>query len=328
MGRTLARSLRHRESTTVLMLLAVVFAIWLREPRILDPRSLSSVLLWLPLLLVAALGQMLVIVSRGVDVSVGSILALSAMTAGLALKGAQDLPLGVAAGIACGTGLLLGSMNGALVVLGRVPPILATLGTLAAFRGLTFIVSKGEQVDSNHIPASLAAWCVEGPFSVAGIVVTWALLTSLAVALAAHVVLTRTRAGISLYAAGGNEEAARLSGIAVGRVRFGAYALCGMLAGLAGLLYMSRFRFVNPGVVGQGFELTVIAAAVIGGTNILGGSGTVPGVLVGCVLLATINVALAVMGIDATWQLAAYGAVILVAVLLEAVLRGGERSAR
>ncbi len=317
MPKATAGAPRLREAGALAMLAAVVGAAAIAEPRFLEPQSLNNLLLWLPMLLVAAIGQMLVIVARGVDVSVGSTLGLSAIVAGVAFRASPELHPFLGFLIAAVAGLALGSVNGALVVLGRVPPILATLGTLAAFRGLAFIVSKGEQVDSNHIPAALAGWSQHGPAQVGGVTLSWALALALAVALVAHVALTRTPAGIHLFAVGGNEEAARLSGVPVRRVRFGAFALCGLLAGIAGALYMSRFRFVNPATAGQGFELTVIAAAVIGGANILGGSGTVLGVLLGCALLASINVALAVLGIAATWQLAAYGAAILAALLLE-----------
>lgn len=312
---------KARESSTFALLVLIVLCAWLKEPRFLEPQSLNSLFLWVPLLLVAALGEMLVIVSRGVDVSVGSMLGLSAMVAGLAFKSNQDLSPFFGAAIAVSVGLMLGTVNGLLVVWAKVPPILTTLGTLTAYRGLTFIVSKGEQVDSNNIPASLAAWSNEGPLRIGGITLTWALVLAIAIALIAHILLARTRGGRHLFAVGGNLEAARLSGISVNRTLFLAYAACGSLAGLAGVLYMSRFRFVNPATAGQGFELVVIAAAVIGGTNILGGSGTVFGVLLGCALLATINVALAVLGIAATWQLAVYGIVILVALLLEGFLK-------
>lgn len=323
------KGIRLREGGTLVLLLLVVGFAALKEPRFLESQSLTSLFLWIPILLVTAVGQMLVIIARGVDVSVGSMLGLSAMAAGLAFRSNPGLSPVVGALIAAGVGLSLGSINGALVVLGRVPPILATLGTLTAFRGLTFIVSKGEQVDSNHIPESLALWSLDGPARAGGVTLSWSLALALGVALVAHIVLSRTRAGIHLYAVGGNAEAARLSGIAVGRVRFGTFALCGLLAGLAAALYMSRFRFVNPATTGQGFELTVIAAVVIGGTNILGGSGTVFGVFLGCALLASINVALAVLGVAATWQLVAYGGVILIALLLEAGLgRLGARGHR
>jgi rhamnose transport system permease protein len=307
------------------MLAAVFAASAVAEPRFLERQNLANLLSWTPMLLVAALGQMLVILSRGVDVSVGSSLGLSAMVAGLAFRESPGLSPLAGAGIAAMCGLALGCVNGLLIVAARVPPILATLGTLTAYRGLTFIVSKGEQIDSNHIPSSLASWSVDGPLAIGGVTISWSLTLALAIAAVAHIAITRWKAGRSLIALGGNEEAARLSGISVAKARFWAYALCGTLAGLAGVLYMTRFRVVNPATAGLGFELTVIAAVVIGGTNILGGSGTVFGVVLGCVMLSTIGVALAVLGVAATWQLAVYGSVILAALLIGRAVGERER---
>jgi rhamnose transport system permease protein len=141
------------------------------------------------------------------------------------------------------------------------------------------------------------------------------------VAVLAYLFLHFTKPGRNVYAIGGNPDAAQLRGIPVQITTFLVYTITGAMAGLAGILYASRFGFVNPGETGVGFELTVIAAVVIGGTNVFGGSGTVLGVALGCLLLGTINVALAVLGIAATWQLAVYGFVILLAVTVDAIIQ-------
>jgi rhamnose transport system permease protein len=315
---------KGRELRGLLLLAAILLFATLKEPRMLEPQSISSILLWIPLLAVVALGEMLVVLTRGIDVSVGSILGLTGMAVGqlFRMEGSFDPYLACLAGAAVGG--LLGSVNGLLVVGAGVPAIVATLGTMTAFRGLAFIVSKGEQVNSNDIPDELARWSVDGPVRIGGVTLTWALAAAVLLLLFGHLALSRLKKGRWLLATGGNVEAARLSGVPVRRLSFFAFVLCGVLAGLGGMFYASRFNVVNPATAGQGFELTVIAAVVIGGTSILGGSGSVPGVLIGCVLLATINVALSVLGIAATWQLAAYGAVILVAVLAERAFRKEE----
>jgi rhamnose transport system permease protein len=141
------------------------------------------------------------------------------------------------------------------------------------------------------------------------------------VAIGTHLFLRYTKLGRDIYAIGGNEEAAKLRGIPVEFTIFMVYAITGAMAGLAGILYASRFGFVNPGETGVGFELTVIAAVVIGGTNVFGGSGNVLGVALGCLLLGTINVALSILGIAATWQSAVYGFVILLAVVVDALIQ-------
>ncbi len=306
----------------MLLLLVLVCAIAaIREPRFLDPSSLNSILLWAPLLIVVGIGQMMVIVTRGIDVSVGSSLGLSAMLVGMLFRANPELNavLGAVAGILLG--LVMGSLNGALVAWAKVPPIIATLGTLSVFRGLMFIVSGGEQIDGNDLPVALSRWTLGGPLSFGAVTVSWLLAIALALAAAAAWFLGKTRPGRDIYALGSNPEAARLRGVQVNRASFLVYAITGALCGLAGVMYAARFGFVNPATAGQGFELTVIAAVAIGGTKITGGSGSILGVVLGCFLLGSINVALAVLGIEASWQMLVYGVVILLALLIDSLTR-------
>lgn len=306
--------------TLVLLLLVVIFAV-AKEPRFLEAKTISSILLWMPLLAVIGMGQMLVIVTRGIDVSVGSIVGLAGIGAGMLFREMPGLNLFVGTLAGVGIGLLLGAINGLAISWARVPPIIATLGTLSAYRGLTFIVSGGRQIDSNHIPPALTQTTIDGPVRLGGVTLPWILIYALLIAGAMAWFVRRTRTGRDIYALGSHPEAARLRGIPVGRTTFIVYAITGALAGFAGVLYAARYGFVNPATAGQGMELSVIAAVVIGGTKVTGGSGTVLGVLLGCLLLGTINVALAVLGIAATWQLLVYGAVILIALLVEMALQ-------
>lgn len=312
------------EYGTAAMLVAVVAITAFKQPRFLGADSLNGILLWIPLLVIVGMGQMLVIVTRGIDVSVGSIVAVAGMVVGMTFRAQPNLPvtLGLLEGM--GVGLVLGSLNAAAIAWGRVPPIVATLGTLSAFRGLTFIVSGGRQIDASDLPDGLTHLSVAGPVQFRNVVVPWILLLALLVAFATAFFIHSTRAGRNVFALGSNPEAARLRGIPVVRTTFLVYAVTGTLAGLAGVLYASRYGFVNPASIGQGMELIVIASVVIGGTKVTGGSGTVLGVTLGCLLLGTISQALSVLGIDATWQSLAYGLVILVALLLGRVLRGKE----
>jgi rhamnose transport system permease protein len=310
--------------TLVLLILVVLFAV-LREPRFLEAKTINSILLWMPLLAVVGMGQMLVIVTRGIDVSVGSIVGFAGIAAGMLFRDnpGMNLFVGTLAGI--GVGLLLGAINGAAIAWARVPPIIATLGTLSAYRGLVFILSGGKQIDSNHIPEGLTRLSIDGPIRFGEITIPWILVIALLIAAATSWFVKRTRTGRDIFALGSHPEAARLRGIPVSRTTFLVYAVTGALAGLAGVLYASRYGFVNPATAGQGMELSVIAAVVIGGTKVTGGSGTVLGVLLGCLLLGTINVALAVLGIAATWQLLVYGAVILIALMVEMGLQRAVR---
>ena len=304
----------------VLALLVVVFAAAaIKAPRILEPTSISSILLWIPLLTVMAVGQMFVIVSRGIDVSIGSILGFSGIAVGLLFKANPGLNVFLGAGFALAVGAVLGFVNGALIARVRIPPIIVTLGTLSVYRGLTFMLSGGEQIVSNNLPSALADWSVQGPVRVGGVTLPWILVFPLVVAVAGHVLGRRTVAGRNLYAIGSNAEAAKVHGIRVNGLTILAYTLSGALAGFAGILYASRNMSVNPGTAGLGIELNVIAATVIGGTDVRGGSGSIIGVVIGCVLLGVINVALSVTGIAADWQMLVYGAVILLALAMDAL---------
>lgn len=302
-----------------ILLVAVLGFGALREPRLIEASSINSILLWIPLLVVMAVGQMFVIVTRGIDVSVGSILGLSGVVVALAFR---DWGLGVWGGVILGVGVGagLGFVNAALIAWARIPPIIATLGTLTAYRGLAFILSGGRQVDSHQMPPELTRWSVEGPLRIGSVVVPWLVAIALLVAVLGYVFTRHMRAGRALYAIGSNAEAAHLQGVPVRRTLVIAYSLCGSLAGLAGVLYASRYGFMNPGSAGLDMELTVIAAVVIGGCDVTGGVGSVLGVVLGCMLLGVINVGLAVLGIAADWQLLVYGLVILLALALNSGL--------
>ncbi len=313
------RLARFRELGILFFLILVYVGVGLVQPRFWNPFTLRSILLWVPLLVVVAMGQMMVIITRGIDVSVGSTLAVAGIVTGMVFRDNPGFNIYLGTLLAVAIGMLLGAFNGALIAWGQVPPIIATLGTLSFYRGLTFIVSGGRQIDPNHVPRSLIRWSQVGPFGFNQ--APWMVVIAAVVALLAFLFLRYTTIGRDIFAIGGNPDAARLRGIPVPRTLFLVYLMTGALAGLAGILYMARFGFINPGETGVGFELTVIAAVVIGGTNVFGGSGSVLGVVLGCLLLGTISVALTVLGIAATWQLAVYGFVILLAVAVDAMIQ-------
>jgi rhamnose transport system permease protein len=305
-----------REARALVLLGLVLLAGALKEPRLLQSSSIHSILLWMPLLAVMAVGQMLVIVTRGIDVSIGSTLAFSGLAVGLLFRAHPGFSPVLAALIAVAIGLCLGLVNGILVAWVKIPPIIATLGTLTAYRGLTFILARGTQIYGNDVPAGLTDWAKAGPVPL----VSWLFVLALVICAASFVFTSRTVLGRALYAIGSNAEASKLHGIPVDRLTVLAYAVCGSLAGLGGVMYLSRNGLLAPSTAGAGIELTVIAATVIGGTDVRGGAGTVPGVFIGCALLGTINVALSVVGIDVDWQLLVYGAVIVLALAFDAVL--------
>jgi rhamnose transport system permease protein len=311
-----ARLLARREAGIATMLVAFVLGVGLLEPRFLSRESGRIVLLAVPLILVGAMGQMTVIVARHVDLSMGSVMGFAAIAAGMTFRDHPGTPILLGALVAVGTGAVLGLVNGLVVTLCGLPSIIVTLGTLSLYRGLLFILSGARQIDPNQIPPDLIRMAQTSPIEI-----PWIVLIAFAVALLAHGLLAHMRVGREIYALGSNPAAARLRGIAVGRVTLLVFTLSGAAAGLAGLLYAARFGYVNPGITGVGFELTVIAAVVIGGTSINGGAGSVPGTVLGVLLLGAVNVALPTLGVSGFWQNAIYGAIILLALVIDRAVR-------
>jgi rhamnose transport system permease protein len=207
-------------------------------------------------------------------------------------------------------------------VLFRLPSIIVTLGTLSLFRGFVFLVSGARQVDPQFIPRSLIQMSQTSP--IFGI--PWLVIIAFVVAFVTYLFLDHTRLGRQIYALGSNPVAAPLRGINVVRVTLLVFSLSGALAGLAGVMYASRFGYVNPGITGVGFEFTVIAAVVVGGVSINGGVGTVLGTVLGVLLLGMVSVALPILGVSAFWQDVFNGAVIVLALLIDRTVR--ERSMR
>ena len=315
-GGVLQRWTRFREAGIAAVVALAFVACALVEPRFYAADNLRSILLFLPLIVVVAMGQMAVIISRNIDLSVGSTLALAAIVAGNLYVSHPAMPVWLAALAAVGVGGALGLVNGALVALLRVPAIIATLGTLTAYRGLVFLYSGGRQVNTNDLPPSLIGLSQGSPLGV-----PWIVLFAGLVALGAFLWLRYTQSGRFVYAVGSNPAAATLRGVPVRRVVLGVFTLAGALSGLAGLMFASRFGFVNPGTTGRSMELVVISAVVIGGVNVFGGSGSVGGVLLGCVLLGIVSVALPILGVSAFWQLALYGAAILAAACVDTLVQ-------
>lgn len=308
--------LRFRELGIIGFTLVLIAIAALIEPRFIEADNLRNILRYIPLLIVVAMGQMMVIVSRNIDLSVGSILGFSAIVVGNLFVHYPACPIWLATLVAVVTGAVLGAGNGILVAWLKIPAIIATLGTLSIYRGLVFLVSGGRQVDPNHIPTELIRLSQTSPIGV-----PWLVIFAGFIALATFLFLRYVQSGREIYALGSNPEAAALRGISVSGNTFLVFTVCGALAGLAGIMFASRFGYVNPSDTGVGFELIVISAVIIGGTNVFGGSGSVLGTLTGCLLLGVVYVSLAVLGISAFWQLAIYGVAILLAVSFDTVIQ-------
>jgi rhamnose transport system permease protein len=313
--RTLALIARLRELGILVALAAIVIVVGVQAPRFLSISNFEQILLSVSLIAIVAVGQTTVVLTRNVDLSVGSVVGLVAfVTADLLKEHVLGVPGAIVAG--CALGLGLGALNGLIITMGRVPAIVATLGTLYAYRGLDFLIAGGKQVSAIDLPNSylrIASSSVVG-------VPTLIVFAAVTAAIAAYL-LRYSGTGRELYAIGSNQTAAELVGIPAQRLVFGAFVISGLLAGLAGVLWGSRFGTINAFAAG-GLELQVIAAVVVGGVNIFGGSGTVLGAVLGAALLGTIENALRILHLSQFWLQAIDGAVILLAVGTDAAIRG------
>lgn len=307
---------RFREVGILLFVIALMTAATLVTSRFLTPGNLEDILLNISILLIVGLAQMMVIITRGIDLSVGSTIGLVAMMVAVMTVAFPGIPLwsGLLLGAALGTAL--GTINSAIITWGKVPPIIATLGTLSIYRGLVFYFSRGNWVNAYEMPETFSELAKGTPLGIPNLIL-FALLTALLV----YVFLNHTQPGRDIYAVGSNPDAAEVAGIPVQRVIFMVYVISGFLCGLAGVLWASRFESAQTNTA-LGFELQVVAAAVVGGVNIFGGSGTVVGVTLGALLLGVINNALIIVRISPFWQLAVQGLLILLAIIVDsAVLR-------
>jgi rhamnose transport system permease protein len=320
----IARLLRVREVPICFVILLILLLTTVVDHQFCSRGNFRDILLWMPLVVIVAMGEMMVIVARGVDVSVGSIMGLSGMIVGELFKHHVIDSVYLGALLAMAIGAVLGSINGTLIAVCKVPPIVATLGTLGAYRGLVHIVCQGYQINAYELPPSLDDWSIDGPFHQT--LIPWLVIIAALVAVAALLFLRYTITGRNIFTVGGNPEAARLRGIPVVGVTFLVYVIAGLCAGLAGILYASRFGTLNPQDVGSGFELVVISAVVVGGVSIFGGVGSVVGVLLGSLLLAVIYTALTALNVADAWQSTSYGVVILLAVIFDDLMsRRGAR---
>jgi rhamnose transport system permease protein len=307
----------RREAGIAVMIVLFCLVVGAVKPQFLTLNQLRIVLLLTPLIMIAAMGQMMVIVARHVDISIGSMLGFSAMVSGMLYRFVEGEPWWIGVPLSVSVGAILGFINGALVQFFRLPAIIVTLGTLSLYRGMTFIISNAKQIDRQWIPSELKGLSQTSPI----LGIPWIIFIAFGVAILTYVFLDHTRLGRQIYAIGSNPAAAPLRGIRVAEVTLLVFTLSGALAGLAGILYASRWGFVNPSNTGSGFEFQVIAAVVIGGVSINGGVGTVLGTVLGVLLLGCVAAALPLLGIPGTSQAAIYGAVILVALLIDRTVR-------
>jgi rhamnose transport system permease protein len=304
--------LKYRDLLLAAIVLALIVAVGIRAPVFLTPGSLIEMLTDTSFLFMLALAQMAVILTRGIDLSVAANLALTGMIVALTARAVPVLPIAGVLLIAIVVGAALGAINGALIAGVGIPPIVVTLGTLSIYRGSIFIMSAGSWLTSKDMSPEFLAFPKSTLLGVPILIVIAAL-----VAAGFSYFLTQTPTGRSIYAFGGNPVAARYCGINERRVQFLVYTLAGAVSGLCGYLWVSRYGIAYSDIA-IGYELTIIAACVIGGVYIAGGIGTVRGALLGALFLGVVVNALPVINISPFWQMLISGVVILAAVVVNA----------
>ncbi|MDI3540916.1 MAG: rhamnose transport system permease protein [Thermosediminibacterales bacterium] len=296
-----------------IILLAVL--VQLRNPSFLTLENINDMIRNTAILSILAVGMMLVIVTRGIDLSIGSTLALSGMISALAISANPSLhPLltiliGMLIGTVCGgiTGLLVSKVN--------ILPIIATLGMMNVYRGLTYMVSKGKWVSAYQMSDGFKGIATGSILKINTLV-----FIAIIIYIIFYYFINYTRTGRQIYAVGSNPESAEISGISVDKILLMVYTIMGTLAGLAGVLWVSKFASAQ-GDTAMGYEMTVIAACVLGGVNIAGGSGKISGIIMGSLLLGILNNALPLINVSPFWQQAIQGFIILFAVIVNAVVK-------
>lgn len=311
----LLRLLQQRALSLLVVLAALAVFFSLLTSRFATAATASHIMVDLSIVLIVGVGETLVLFTRNIDVSIGSMVGFAAFFGATFAAQNQDLPMIAVIAVTCGVGFILGSINGILVATLRVPAIMVTLGTLYVYRGVLSYLAGSRQVTSQLLPpgyADIASWSF---FGIPGM-----FIYAMAVTVAAHVFCRYTFAGRSMIALGSNPTAAAKIGISSRRLVYAAFALSGVLCGLAGVLWGARYGTVDSSAA-SGFEIVVLAAVVVGGVSTRGGSGSITGVVMGAAILSTIAIGFALVNVSQFWVQALQGLVILGAITFDVVLR-------
>ncbi|MEA3334650.1 MAG: ABC transporter permease [Chloroflexota bacterium] len=303
------RGLSRNQGVSMLVILAIMWLVLgLLSPYFFTRDNIMEITLQTAVIAIIAAGETFVIISAGIDLSVGALFAASAVVGGLVLEATGSLPLSLAATIAFGS--LLGLTNGILITKLWVPPFIATLGMMGVARGLALILSDG--IPIYGLP-DVYKFIGQGKFFDLIPVPT---VIMVVVFIVGFIIANYTRFGRFVYAIGSNAEAARLSGIKVARVTIGVYVICGLLTGLASIIEAGRLGIIQP-AGGNGYELLAIGAVVIGGTSLFGGEGSIIATLIGAIIMTTIRNGLNILGVNSFWQYVVTGAIIIAAIAID-----------
>jgi ribose transport system permease protein len=319
------KSIFHSDATQTLLafagliLLLIIFS--LLSPNFRTPDNMGGILVATAVNGVLALGVTFVIITAGIDLSIGTVMTLSAVMTGVFIT-YWHLPvfLGILGGFA--TGALCGFINGVVIARLKVPPFIATLGMLNVAKGLSLVISGLKPIYFNDTPIfrqlamnSALGAAIPGLDFIPNVV-----LVMFLAAIVASLILTKTILGRYTFALGSNEEAARLSGVSVNGWKIAVYTVCGTFAGLAGVMIAARLNSAQPSL-GQGYELDAIAAAVIGGTSLSGGEGTILGTIIGAFVISTLTNGLRILSVPQEWQIVVTGVIVVAAVYLDILRR-------
>lgn len=314
---------QKREATLIILIVILTAIVTSRAPGFIKIENISRILNDTSILIMVAIGQFFVILTGGIDLSVGSIIAFSGMASSMINQYYPSTPvvLVLLAGIAIG--IVLGAINGAIVTFGKVPPIITTLGTMNVYRGFTFVLSKGQWVTAHEMTEGYMN-IPHGHF----VGVSNLIWSAVIVAVLTFYFSKYTRSGREAYAIGGNKTAARFVGVSENKINMIIFTLSGLLCGIAGVMWTARYAAaVNE--TAAGFEMQTVAACVLGGVNFAGGAGAIPGVILGALFLGIINNALPVVNMSPFFQMLIQGVIILVAMLINTVMdKRQEKSAR
>jgi rhamnose transport system permease protein len=319
---TIRRYLRPEQIRELSLLVIIIVAILIfstQIPNYFGFRTFNRISSSVMIIVVVAVGQTLVVLTRNIDLSVGSIVGFTAYVAGGIVSTYSDWPPVLVVLASMGIGAGFGAINGLLVAYGRVPAIIVTLGTLAIYRGLLVEVSNAQSILVSNLPGWLVDLPRQNLLTVGEFELRSLVALAIAVVVTFQLMLAFFRYGRRLYAIGSNPEAAHVAGLPAERIVFIAYVLCGALAGLGGFMFLARFGTITVGAA-VGMELQVVAAVVVGGVNIFGGSGTMIGVLLGSVLIGTLEQSLIRMNVNEFWKDALLGVFILMAIASDALI--------
>lgn len=305
--------LARRELALVVLLLVLLIPITIKAPGFLSPKNLDVIINDVAILVIVSIAQFLAILSGGIDLSVGSIIAFTGMACGMINQDHPGVPIALIILVGIALGCLMGAVNGVLVAYGKIPPIITTLGTVNIYRGATFVLSKNTWVTAHEMTDAFKAFPRNRILGITTL--TW---ISILVVVIMYIFMRYTRAGRSFYAIGGNAGAAKFCGVNEQKSRFLVFTISGTLCGLAGFLWTVRYASaVNE--MAQGFEMNAVASCVLGGVNFAGGAGAIPGVVIGSLFFGVINNALP-NTLSTFWKLMAQGLIVLIAMIINTTM--------